>query len=132
MNNSPPPYAGGSYNPPPSGPVTSDESTWASIAHLAPLIGYLTGVGHILIPLIIMLTRGASSTFVRDQAKEALNFQISMTVYVIIAFVMFLVLIGIPILIGLFIFGLVVMIQAASASGRGEYYRYPATFRLIP
>jgi len=132
MNQQPPPYAGGSYTPPPAGPVSSDEITWATIAHLAPLIGYIIGFGQILIPLIIMLTRGQTSQFVRDQAKESLNFQISITIYAIISAILIIVLIGIVLLPVLFIFGLVVMIQAASAAGRGEYYRYPATIRLIP
>lgn len=129
--NQPPTYAGTSPEPPPGGPVTSDEITWATIAHLAPLFGYFIGFGQILIPLIIMLTRGQTSAFVRDQAKESLNFQISMTIYAIISFILVFVVIGIPLLIALGIFGLIAMIKAASTAGRGEYYRYPFTLRLI-
>ena len=40
-------------------------------------------------------------------------------------------LIGIPLLIALQIFSIVVMIFAAMAANRGELYRYPVTIRFL-
>ena len=63
--------------------------------------------------------------------KESLNFQISMLIYDIIAFILFIVFIGIPILIGLWVLNTVLVIIASVKAGQGEFYRYPLTIRLI-
>ena len=51
---------------------------WAMLGHLGGIIiGFLSG-------LIVMLVFGKRSAFVNDQAKEALNFQITLLIgYVI-------------------------------------------------
>ena len=76
-------------------------------------------------PLIVYLIKKDQSPFVADQAKEALNFQISVLIVAIISVVTC---VGpIVVVIG----GLVYAIIAAMAANNGEYYRYPYTFRLI-
>ena len=69
--------------------------------------------------------------FVDDQAKEVLNFQISMTIYIICSAFLCIILIGIPILIGLFIFDFIITIIAAINANDGKSYRYPINLRLI-
>lgn len=71
------------------------------------------------------------SAFINDQGKEALNFQISVTIYAFISIILIFILIGIPILIALGIFILVFVIIASINSYDGKAYRYPLTFRLI-
>ena len=53
---------------------------WAIASHLSPLIVWL-GVpfGNLLGPFLVYLFKKDSSDFVREHAKEALNFQITMT-----------------------------------------------------
>lgn len=110
--------------------VTKEDKTFSAIAHLAPLFGYLIGFGQLLIPLAILLIK-TDSPFIREQAKESLNFQISMTLYCVGAGVLCLVLIGFLILPVLMIFGLVTMIQATLKANEGEFYRYPLCLRLV-
>ena len=61
-------------------------TTWAMLCHLSALSTYI-GVpfGHIILPLIIWLIKKDASPFIDEQGKESLNFQISMTIYGIIA-----------------------------------------------
>lgn len=104
---------------------------WAMIAHLSSLVGFIIPFGSILGPLIVWLVKKEEMPFVDEQGKEALNFQISLTIYGIISAILTLVLIGIIMIIGLVIFWLVFAIIAGIKAGQGESYRYPLTIRLI-
>ena len=63
--------------------------------------------------------------------KESLNFQISMLIYDAVAAILCIILIGIPILIGLWVLNTVLVIIASAKAGKGEFYRYPFTIRFI-
>lgn len=104
---------------------------WATVAHLSALSGLIIPFGNIIGPLVIWLIKKEEMPFVDDQGKEALNFQISMTIYCFIAGLLIFVLIGIPILIVLGIMDLVFTIIAATKTNQGIAYRYPLTFRLV-
>ena len=82
-------------------------------------------------PLVVWLIKKSEHPFVDDQGKEALNFQISMTIYGIVAGLLIFVLIGIPLLIGLIVANLVLIIIAAVKASNGESFRYPCTIRFI-
>lgn len=109
----------------------SDERLWASLAHLSTFSGYLIPMGHVIGPLIVYLVQKDKSEFAADQAKESLNFQITMTLYLVIALILCLIVIGFPILLGLIVFELVCVIQATIKAKDGQVYRYPLTFRLV-
>jgi uncharacterized Tic20 family protein len=68
---------------------------------------------------------------VDDQGKEAVNFQISMTIYYLIAAVLIIILIGIALLIVLGLFSLIMTIVAMMKANSGERYRYPLTMRFV-
>ena len=112
-----------------------EERTWALIAHLSAFAMYLTAVGHLVGPLIVWLVKGKESAFINEHAKEALNFQITITIIGIVAIIMcftvILAVIGIPILIALGLYQIVCMIIAAIKANEGVLYRYPLTLRLI-
>lgn len=82
-------------------------------------------------PLIIWLIKKDTMPLVDDQGKEALNFAISMFIYVIGSVFAIFILIGIPMLFALMIFGTVMPIIAAIKANDGEYYRYPLCIRFI-
>jgi uncharacterized Tic20 family protein len=74
--------------------------------------------------------RGDSSE-IDAHGKEALNFQISMLIYNIVAGVLCLVLIGFALLAALHILNVVFVIIAALKASEGQIYRYPLTIRLL-
>jgi len=112
-------------------PPTSEERTWALAAHLSALAGYSFPFGQIWGPLIIWLVKRNSSEFVADQAKEALNAQISFTIYAAISLLLLVVVIGLPLLVIVLIADVILIITAAMAANEGNAYRYPFILRLV-
>jgi uncharacterized Tic20 family protein len=103
----------------------------AMFAHLGQLLGLVTGIGGFVAPLIIMLTKGKESAFVRAAAVESLNFWITGLIAGIISFILILALVGIFLLpiVGLVWLGL--PIYAGIKANEGVNYRYPFNLRLI-
>ncbi|RMF56481.1 MAG: DUF4870 domain-containing protein [Calditrichaeota bacterium] len=110
---------------------SSDERTWGMLCHLAAFAGYFIPLGNIFGPLLVWMMKKEQSGFVDVHGKESLNFQISMTIYVIVASILTIILIGLPVLIGLLVFDLVVVIIASVKARDGEFYRYPLCIRFI-
>jgi hypothetical protein len=107
------------------------ERTWAMLCHLGAFAGFIVPFGHIIAPLVIWLVKKEESPLVNEQGKESLNFQISMTIYGIVAAILTLILVGIFLAIGLLILDIVMVIVAALKANKGEHYRYPITIRMI-
>ena len=82
---------------PPAVPPNKEERLWAMTAHLSAFVGYFFPFGNILGPLVVWIAKRDTSEFVEDQARESLNAQISVTIYLAVAAVLFLIIIGIPI-----------------------------------
>lgn len=114
---------------------TKEQRMWAMIAHLSAFAYYITGIGHILGPLIVWLSKREGNPFIDDQAKEALNFQISVTLYgivgVLLCMTVILAIVGIPALIALHGFQIVCIIIAAIKANDGVAFRYPLCIRFI-
>lgn len=115
----------------PSG-IPLPERQWAMFSHLTAFTACI-GVpfGNIIGPLVMYLIKKEEFPFGRDQAKEALNFNLSCTIYAIIGIILSFVLIGIPLLIALGIFWIIVTIIAAVKSNDGVVYRYPLCIRFV-
>jgi uncharacterized protein len=108
-----------------------DARNWAMICHLAALAGYLVPFGNVLGPLIIWAIKKDDSPFIDDQGKEALNFQLTMTLGFIASFILMFVLIGFVLIAVLCIYMLIMVIIASIKANEGIYYRYPYTFRFF-
>jgi uncharacterized Tic20 family protein len=116
-------------NPP--GTPTPDDRMMAMFCHLSALIGFVIPFGNIIGPLIIWLIKKDQSPLVDQHGKEAINFQISMTIYIIASIILILVLIGIPLLVFLGLFELVVIVIAAVKANEGQLYKYPLSIRFL-
>ncbi|MEM1434117.1 MAG: DUF4870 domain-containing protein [Pseudomonadota bacterium] len=110
---------------------TKDERTWALLAHLSALAGFVIPFGNLLGPLVVWQVKKSEMPFVDDQGKEALNFQITVSIAVIICFVLMLVLIGALLLFVVGIAALALAVIAALKANDGEYYRYPVSWRIV-
>ena len=107
------------------------ENNWAMWAHISTFLSMLVPLGNFIGPIIVWQLKKNESEFVADQAKEALNFQISLMIYMLISAILIFVVIGIFLLIGLAIFSLIMVIVAGVKANQGEYYRYPMCLRFI-
>jgi uncharacterized Tic20 family protein len=109
-----------------------NSNTMAMLCHLLSLI-LLLGFpfGNILGPLIIWLLKRHEDPFIDFCGKESLNFQISMTIYMLISAVLVFILVGIVTMLGLMIANIVLTITAAIKASEGTHYKYPITIRFI-
>jgi len=117
----------------PTEPITRDARQWAMFCHLAGLAGYIAWiVGNIVAPLIFWQLKKDEHPFIDENGKEAVNFQISMSIYALVsAALMPLFCVGVPLLIAVGIVDLVFLLIAAIKANNGEHYRYPLTIRFI-
>ncbi len=106
--------------------------TWGMLCHLGALAGFI-GIpfGNIIGPLIFWLVKRNEFPFVDEQGKQALNFQISLTIYGLISAVLCLILIGFVLIFAVLIFGLVMTIMAAVKASKGESFHYPLAIPLF-
>ena len=105
---------------------TGTEKIWSMLSHLS----FLLGVG-ILLPLVVYLAMRRESAYVAENAREALNFHISVIIYCICCIPLTLILIGVPLLIIIGLGTLVLAIVAAVKASDGNCFRYPLTLRLV-
>jgi uncharacterized protein len=108
-----------------------NERTWAMFCHLSAFAGFIIPFGGIIGPLVVWSIKKDQYPLVDDQGKEAVNFSISMILYYIIAGILILVLLGIPLLVALFFFRLIIIVVAAIKANEGVRFRYPLNIRFI-
>jgi uncharacterized Tic20 family protein len=109
---------------------TAEERQWGMIAHLSALVASVVGF-PLLGPLIVWLTKGKESAWVEQHAKEALNFQITVTAALWISAFLMICIVGIFMLPVIGLAALVLTVMAGIKANNGEMYRYPATIRLV-
>ena len=111
---------------------TENERTWGMLAHLSALVGLVIPlIGNVLGPLLVTIARSDQSAFVAAHAKEALNFNISVTLAALLCTLLMLVFVGFLLGSALFIAWLVMTLIAAIKASEGVAYRYPFSLRLV-
>ncbi|MCC5952886.1 MAG: DUF4870 domain-containing protein [Acidimicrobiia bacterium] len=120
-----------------------DGSAWGPVADAAPQATAAPNTGmaalaHILGlflgflgPLIMFVVADRSDPFARDQAAEALNFQLTVLIGWFVSFVLMFVLVGFLLIFVVLLVDFVLCILAAIAASRGEWYRYPINIRMV-
>ncbi len=113
--------------PPPSGDAPQEDRTIALITHLSGIIA------GFIVPLIIWLINKdkPEKSWLTDQSKEALNFQITITIAFVICVVLSAILIGAFLMPIVWLVNLIFCILGGVAANKGEAYRYPFALRLI-
>ncbi|HEY4090572.1 MAG TPA: DUF4870 domain-containing protein [Luteibacter sp.] len=121
---SPPPY---DPVPPPSAGPAADDKNIAMLTHLSGLIF------SVLVPLIVWLVYKdrADKQYLVREAKEALNFQITIVLAYFIGGILTVILIGGLIVFLAWLANLIFCIVAALKVSSDGTYRYPYTLRLI-
>ncbi|HEY8957203.1 DUF4870 domain-containing protein [Chitinophaga sp.] len=131
-----------------------DERTWAALVHLGGIIGMLIlpTVGNIIGVLVFWLIKKNESTFVDSQGKEAINFQITLSIAAVIVNLINNIATGFwsitsfwrhtrgefynawgwTNLLGvLWLLNVIFSIIAAVKASNGQSYRYPLSVRLV-
>lgn len=112
--------------------MTDDERKYATWMHLSGLSGYIgIPLGHVLVPLVLWLLKRKESAYVNRQGIEVLNFQLTITFYLIFSYILVFILIGLVFLPVVFLLHIIATIMATIKIHNGQDFRYPATFRVI-
>ena len=106
-------------------PSNADEKNIAVVTHI-------TGIFFSIFPgLIVWLLKKDESPYISEQAREALNFQITLLIAYLVAGVLVFILIGFLLIFLVWLANIIFSILAAVAASKGENYRYPLSLRLI-
>lgn len=110
----------------------NDTSTPSADEKNITVLTHLGGIFFSFVPaLIVWLLKKDDSAFIGEQAREALNFQITILIAGVVAGVLVFLLIGLALLPLIYLVNLVLCIVAAVSVSKGESYRYPFALRLI-
>jgi uncharacterized protein len=100
--------------------------------HLSALTVWLgLPLGNLIFPYLIWHSGRENSPELNQRGIDCLNFQLSLTLYLLLSALMFYVLIGFIMLIGLFVLHVSCAVYAAVRAAHGEPYRYPLTIDVI-
>ena len=122
-----------------TGEIDKQERKWAMFCHLAGLVGLsplLPAVGSVVAPLVIWQLKADEFPFVAEQGRRAVNFQLSMLLYVTIGTIICIAsLVGvflIPVVFIVFaLVNVIFVLTAAVKANRGRHYRYPISIRFF-
>lgn len=101
----------------------TDNRTFAAITHVLAIFTWVIG------PVIILVA--TDDMFVKENARNATNWQIMFTIYAFISGLLILLVIGFVFLVILGFLNLVFCIIAAVKASEGEAWKYPATISLV-
>lgn len=121
--------------PQPAAPLSdAEDRQWASFAHLGGILSFL-------VPLIIWLVFKERGRFTNTEAKESLNFQITIAIAHVAIFILntilaavtlgFWALVGWLLPLALIVVTIIFCIQGFIKTKDGQPYRYPFAIRLI-
>lgn len=106
-------------------PSTSDERTLAVLVHLSGFVASFLG------PLVLWLIKRDESAFIDHHGKQALNFQLSMWLYFLAAFIAVFFLIGLVLIPLLIVVQLVMPVVGAVRAGQGRTFSYAIAIPFV-
>ena len=111
--------------------LSETERNWAMFCHLAGFAGFFVPFGGVIGPLVIWLTKKEESTWINENGKASLNFQLSMLLYVILILPLCFIIVGFPLLAVLMLLKIIFMVIASVRASKGEEFRYPLSIPFV-
>jgi uncharacterized protein len=109
----------------PATPPTQDEKMMGMLSHLLSIFfGFIPA-------LIIYLVKKDESAFIRQNAAESLNFQITSAIIWIVGLITMIILVGILILAVWGLVSLILIVVGTIRASEGKIYRYPINIRFV-
>lgn len=99
--------------------------TQATLIHLSGIIAFF------IVSLVVYLNQQDKRSELAEQAREALNFQITLALMWATSIAATSILIGLLLIPFLLLLGIIFPVLAAVSTSRGAHYRYPLSLRLI-
>ena len=114
-------------------PTRIEEETrqWAMFLHLSILLGYPLPVVGFVAPILIWQLKKAELPGIDVHGKNVVNWLISKCIYALVCVILFIVVIGLPMLIALGIIGILFPIIAGIKANQGEVWKYPLAIPFL-
>jgi len=112
-------------------PPSAEARQWAMLCHFAAFFGLVFPFGNLLGPLVVWQLKRESHPYVDAQGKEALNFQITLSLALMLCGLLAWLLIGFPLMALVSVVGLVLTVLGGIRANEGKPWRYPFCLRLL-
>ena len=99
--------------------------------HLSQLLDLVSGIGGFVVPLVIWLFKRDSVLNLDDQARQILNFRISMFIYIVLCLPLLIFGVGFIGLLIISILYLVFPILNAIRANNGQETSYPLALKIL-
>lgn len=117
--------------PGPPGP-DGEARKWAMFCHYAAFAWFFAPmIGNVIGPLVIWQLKRESDPYVDAQGKEALNFQITLSLALMVCGALAWVVIGFPLMALVSVVGLVLTVIGGIRANEGKPWRYPFCIRFL-
>ena len=125
------PAYGGGYSTQPMSPA--EERNWGMVAHAVPLVAMVFSAGTLgfVASLIMYFMYRDRGPFVRAQAANSLNVQITMGIILLISIPLMFVLIGFATYAIALVWAFVLHVIGCMKATRGEWWNPPMTPRFV-
>lgn len=122
------PYAGR-----PASVSPSEERSWGTLAHAIPLVAMVVSAGTLgfVASLILYLVYKDRGPFVRENAANSLNIQITTGIVLLVSIPLMFVLVGFLTFAAALVVAFVLHLLGALKANRGEWWRPPMTLQLV-
>ncbi len=112
--------------------MQTENRTLLAATHLSQLLDFVTGIGGLIVPLVLWLTQRDKVIDMDENGKAIINFRISMFLYVLLCIPLIL-LFGLG-LLGFLVLGVLYfvfpIVNAVKASN-GEAPHYPMSIKFV-
>jgi uncharacterized Tic20 family protein len=108
----------------------SDRNT-ATLLHLMGFLGLVFPLGNVVGPVILWLVKKDESPLIDKEGKKAINFQITMSIAMIISTLLIFIVVGLIFIVAIMILEFVAIITAAIRTSQGQEYNYPFSFEFL-
>lgn len=105
---------------------------WAMLCHYAAFAWFLAPmIGNVIGPLVVWQLKRESDPYVDEQGREALNFQLTLSLALMVGGVLAWILIGFPLMVLVSVVGLVLTVIGGIKANEGKAWRYPFCIRFL-
>ena len=111
----------------------AEERTMGMLAHVIPLVAMVVSAGTLgfLASLVLYFIYKDRGPFVRENAVNSLNVQITTGIVLLISIPLMLILVGFLTFLAALVVAFVLHLIGAVKANRGEWWRPPLTLRLV-
>lgn len=111
--------------------ISSDVNMWGMFIHLSQFCGYIVPLAGLIVPIILWQIKKDESEIIDKHGRIVVNWIITEFILGLVFALLFLILIGIPLLLALAVVGIVFPIIGAVKANNGEVWPYPLSIRFF-